>query len=75
MSSASSTSSDAFLTTADEDVPRAHLDELLTNDQVLHRFEHCVFDSEDLEGVDPAEVVRLHIDDDELMRRAVLVPR
>lgn len=47
----SSASSSAFFTTSDEAISRAALDELLSNDQVLHRFEHCVFDDEDLERV------------------------
>lgn len=42
----------SFLTTSDEDLSRAQLDELLRDDRVLHRFEHCVFDGEDLDGVD-----------------------
>lgn len=53
----SSASSSGFFTTADEAISRAALDELLSNDQVLHRFEHCVFDDEDLERVDLRGVV------------------
>lgn len=44
--------STSFVTTSDQDVSRSILDELLTDEQALHRFEHCVFDGEDLEGLD-----------------------
>lgn len=41
-----------FRTTSHQDVDRALMHELLADESVRHRFEHCAFDGQDLEGVD-----------------------